>query len=52
MSSYHNKKYKFKKSTKRKITLATKSVKNSVGKYIDMELKKQRNQDAKALYDK
>ncbi|GGT76308.1 tRNA (5-methylaminomethyl-2-thiouridine)(34)-methyltransferase MnmD [Aliarcobacter butzleri] len=40
------------KSTKRKITLATKSLKNSIGKYIDMELKKQRNQDAKALYDK
>ena len=45
--------YSFKAiNTKRKITLATKSLKNSIGKYIDMELKKQRNQDAKALYDK
>lgn len=40
------------KSTKRKITLATKNQQNIIGKYIDMELKKQRNSTAKALYDK
>lgn len=37
--------------TKRKITLAFKQKQNLIGKYIDMELKKQRNINAKALYD-
>jgi len=38
--------------TKRKITIATKTKQNIIGKYIDMELKKQRNKEASALYDK
>lgn len=37
--------------TKRKITLAFKNKQNKIGKYIDMELKKIRNKDAKALFD-
>lgn len=37
---------------KRKITLATKKSQEIIGKFIDMELKKQRNQEAVALYDK
>ena len=37
---------------KRKITLATKKEQNLLGKFIDMELKKQRNTKALALYDK
>ena len=36
---------------KRKITLACKTRKDLMGKYIDMELKKQRNKEAKAIYD-
>ena len=36
---------------KRKITLATKSKKNVLGKFIDMDLKRQRNKEAKAIYD-
>ncbi|MGB1226364.1 MAG: tRNA (5-methylaminomethyl-2-thiouridine)(34)-methyltransferase MnmD [Poseidonibacter sp.] len=36
---------------KRKITLATKQKKDILGKFIDMDLKKQRNKEAKALYD-
>lgn len=36
---------------KRKITLGFKSRQNILGKYVDMELKKQRNSKAKALYD-
>ena len=38
--------------TKRKITIASKTKQNIIGKYIDMELKKQRNKEAVALYDK
>lgn len=38
--------------TKRKITLAFKEKQEIMGKYIDMELKKQRNKEASALYDK
>lgn len=37
---------------KRKITLSTKTKKDFFAKYIDMELKKQRNKEAKAIYDK
>ena len=37
--------------TKRKITLAFKNKEEKIGKYIDMELKKSRNKDAKALFD-
>lgn len=37
--------------TKRKITLAFKNKQNAIGNYIDMELKKIRNKNAKALYD-
>lgn len=37
---------------KRKITLATKQPQEIIGKYIDMELKKERNKEAVALYDK
>ena len=37
---------------KRKITLAFKENQDFIGKYIDMELKKQRNTQAVALYDK
>ena len=37
--------------TKRKITLAFKNKEEKIGKYIDMELKKIRNKDAKALFD-
>lgn len=37
---------------KRKITLAFKQSQDVIGKYIDMELKKQRNKEAKAIYDK
>jgi len=36
---------------KRKITLATKTKKDILGKYIDMDLKRERNKDAKAIYD-
>lgn len=36
---------------KRKITLATKIKKDILGKYIDMDLKRERNKDAKAIYD-
>ena len=36
---------------KRKITLAFKQKQNQINKYIDMELKKQRNKEARALYD-
>ncbi|APW64505.1 hypothetical protein LPB137_00950 [Poseidonibacter parvus] len=36
---------------KRKITLATKSKKDVLGKFIDMDLKRQRNKEAKAIYD-
>lgn len=36
---------------KRKITLATKAKKDILGKYIDMDLKRERNKDAKAIYD-
>lgn len=36
---------------KRKITLATKTKKDVLGKFIDMDLKKQRNKEAKAIYD-
>ena len=36
---------------KRKITLATKIKKDILGKYIDMDLKKERNKDARAIYD-
>jgi len=38
--------------TKRKITIATKNKQNIIGKYVDMELKKQKNEKAVALYDK
>ena len=37
--------------SKRKITLAFKEKQDKIGKYIDMELKKQRNKEAKAIYD-
>ena len=37
---------------KRKITLAFKEKQEIIGKYIDMELKKQRNKEAVALHDK
>jgi tRNA U34 5-methylaminomethyl-2-thiouridine-forming methyltransferase MnmC len=37
---------------KRKISLALKNQKDFFAKYIDMELKKQRNTQAKAIYDK
>ncbi|MBP7251614.1 MAG: hypothetical protein KA986_05520, partial [Aliarcobacter sp.] len=37
--------------TKRKITLAFKQEQLIIGKYIDMELKKIRNKEAKALFD-
>ena len=36
---------------KRKITLASKKPQKIIGKFIDMELKKQRNEKAVALYD-
>lgn len=36
---------------KRKITLAFKQKQEQIGKYIDMELKQQRNKEAKAIYD-
>ena len=36
---------------KRKITLATKIKKDILGKYIDMDLKRERNKDARAIYD-
>ncbi|MGM0519101.1 MAG: tRNA (5-methylaminomethyl-2-thiouridine)(34)-methyltransferase MnmD [Campylobacterota bacterium] len=35
-----------------KSSLCFKNYQNSIGKYIDMELKKQRNKEAKAIYDK
>ena len=38
--------------TKRKITLALKEKKDILGKFVDMELKKQRNTEALALHDK
>lgn len=37
---------------KRKITLAFKQMQDIIGKYIDMDLKKQRNTSIKAIYDK
>jgi hypothetical protein len=37
---------------KRKITLAFKQKQDLIEKYVDMELKKQRNKEAVALYDK
>ena len=37
---------------KRKITLAFKQKQEFIGKFVDMELKKQRNKEAVALYDK
>ncbi len=37
---------------KRKITLAFKETQEIIGKFVDMELKKQRNKEALALYDK
>ena len=37
---------------KRKITLAFKQKQEVIGKFIDMDLKKQRNKEAVALYDK
>ncbi len=37
---------------KRKITLAFKQKQELIGKFVDMELKKQRNKEANALYDK
>ena len=37
---------------KRKITLAFKQKQDKVGKFIDMELKKLRNKEACAIYDK
>lgn len=37
---------------KRKITLAFKEKQEIIGKFVDMELKKQRNKEAIALYDK
>ena len=37
---------------KRKITLASKIKKTILGKFIDMDLKRQRNKEAKAIYDK
>ena len=37
---------------KRKITLAFKQKQDLIEKYVDMELKKQRNQEAVALHDK
>ena len=37
---------------KRKITLASKMKKNVLGKFIDMDLKRQRNKEARAIYDK
>ena len=36
---------------KRKITLASKTKKDVMGKFIDMDLKRQRNKDARAIYD-
>lgn len=36
---------------KRKITLSFKQKQESIGKFIDMELKKERNKDARAIYD-
>lgn len=40
------------KPVKKKQTLALKTKKDIEAKYIDMELKKQRNQEAKPIYDK
>lgn len=40
------------KPVKKKITIAYKNRQNIIGKYIDMELKKEKNNSAKALYDK
>ena len=37
---------------KRKITLAFKQKQDLIEKYVDMELKKQRNKEAVALHDK
>ena len=37
---------------KRKITLAFRQKQELIGKFVDMELKKQRNKEAMALYDK
>lgn len=39
------------RATKRKITIAFKQRQENIGKYIDMELKKLRNPNAKVLYD-
>ena len=36
---------------KRKITLATRTKKDILGKYIDMDLKRERNKEARAIYD-
>lgn len=40
------------KATKRKITLAFKNRQKVIGKFINMELKKEKNSTARALYDK
>ena len=37
---------------KRKSSLCFKTSQEKIGKFIDMELKKQRNKKAKAIYDK
>lgn len=37
---------------KRKITLSFKEKQEQIGKYVDMDLKRERNKEAKAIYDK
>lgn len=44
--------YEIKPIGKKKQTIALKSKKDIEAKYIDMELKKQRNKEARAIYDK
>lgn len=44
--------YQIKPSGEKKQTIALKNKKDIDAKYIDMNLKKQRNKEAKALYDK
>jgi hypothetical protein len=43
--------YEVNPTGKRKQTIALKTKQNIEAKYIDMELKKSRNKDAKAIYD-
>ena len=52
---YHRMKLDFiyeHRPVKRKITLAFKQKQEIVGKFVDMVLKKERNKEALALYDK